>query len=403
MPILDTRSDFPVLLSHPDLIYLDSISTTLVPKVSLDAVNFFLSSILASTRRGAHTLAAQGGRTVEEARKSIAKVLGTPESEVSFQKSIPTAIASFAYGYDWKGNNRDTVLIAESEEHSTLVALQRVSQILDLTIKTIPIDDNGTLQVDALTDLIDEKTGIVAAGSTTIGLGTANPLSEISQIAHERGALLLSDLSRSMPYDLKDTLKTGLDVAIFSANTSLMGIPGLSIQWIEPSLGAEHIPGILGGSSVTNVIPASFELALQPDKFESDVLNVPAIAGLSAAIDYLMEISFPKIADHIHSLSEHMIDRLGSVESISIYGIPTTSSTIFSFNLGDEDTVSCHDIALFLDQSNIAVRSGLLCAHPLVKRAASEGVVQASLHMYNTIPEIDLFADTLKTIAKDLL
>lgn len=403
MPILDVRSDFPVLLSNPNLIYLDSVSTTLVPKVSVDAVNSFLSDIVASTRRGAHTLAVQGGRIVEETRKSVAKVLGTPESQVSFQKSIPSAIASFALGYDWKRNGRDTVLIAESEEHSTLVALQRVSQILNLTTKTIPIDDNGVLQVDTLADLIDERTGIVAAGSTTIGLGTTNPLSEISQIAHERGALLLSDLSRSMPYDLEDTVKTGLDVAVFSANTSLMGIPGLSIQWIESSLGAEHIPGILGGSSVTNVLPTSFELALQPDKFESGVLNVPAIAGLSAAIDYLMQVSFPAMADHLHSLSEHMIDRLHSTDSISIYGTPTTSSTIFSFNLGDEDTVSCHDIALFLDQSNIAVRSGLLCAHPLVKRAASEGVVQASLHIYNTIGEIDLFTDTLEAIAKDLL
>ncbi len=403
MPVLDVRSDFPVLLSNPNLIYLDSVSTTLVPKVSVDAVNFFLSNIVSSTRRGAHTLAVQGGRIVEESRKSVAKVLGTPESQISFQKSIPSAIVSFALGYNWKKNERDTVLIAESEEHSTLVALQRVSQLLDLTIKTIPIDDNGILQVDTLADLIDEKTGIVAAGSTTIGLGTTNPLSEISRVAHESGALLLSDLSRSMPYDLKDTLKTGLDVAIFSANTSLMGVPGLSIQWIESSLGAEHVPGILGGSSVTNVLPTSFEVALQPDKFESGVLNVPAIAGLSAAINYLMDIGFSIIADYLHSLSEHMIDRLHSIDSISIYGNPTSSSTIFSFNLGDEDTISCHDIALFLDQSNIAVRSGLLCAHPLVRRAASEGVVQASLHIYNTVEEIDLFADTLEAIAKDLV
>ncbi len=403
MANLDVRSDFPVLLSNPNLIYLDSVSTTLVPKVSVDAVNSFLSNITASTRRGAHTLAVQGGRIVEKARKSVAEVLETSESQISFQKSIPSGIASFALGYDWKRNGRDTVLIAESEEHSTLVALQRVCQILGLTIKTIPIDDNGVLQVDMLTDLIDEKTGIVAAGSTTIGLGTANPLSEISQIAHEMGALLLSDLSRSMPYDLRDILRTGLDIAIFSANTSLMGIPGLSIQWIESSLGAEHIPGILGGSGVTNVLPTSFEVALQPDKFESGVLNVPAIAGLSAAIAYLMDISLPTIAAYLHSLSEHMIERLDSIDSVSIYGTPTTSSTIFSFNLGDEDTVSCHDIALFLDQSNIAVRSGLLCAHPLVRRAASEGVVQASLHIYNTAGEIDLFADTLEAIAKDLL
>ncbi len=397
------RSDFPVLTANPDLVYFDSASTTLVPKAVIDATTGFLSEIGSSSRRGAHMLAIQGAAVVEEVRRSLASFMNVDAPQLSFQKSIPSAVSSFALGFDWKKNRKDTILVAASEEHSVLVALQRVSQLLNLKIKAIPIDDQGVLDLAYLDTLLDEKVGIVAVGSTTIGWGIRNPLQDISHQVHENDGILLSDMSRSFAYDFQTLADSGVDLMVASANTAFMAPPGLSVQWIDESLGAANIPGILGGSSVSNVNLTGHEVALQPDKFESDTLNVPAIAGLGTGIRYLTDIGEAKIQSHSKELALYTIKKLNEIKDLLLFGHPDEISTIFGFNLGNMDIISCHDISLFLDESRIATRSGLLCAHPLVKKVATEGIVQVSYSIYNTIDEIDLLAETLEAISKDLI
>ena len=403
MVAMNIRSDFPLLVNNPNMTYLDSASTTLVPGISVKSVEHFLNNTTASSRRGAHSLATRGNTIVESARKSMAEYLGTNSSQISFQKSIPSAVASFAFGYDWHKTRKSSIVIAENEEHSVLVALQRVAQILLLEVKTIPIDENGVLKIDILDSLVDHKTGIVAACATTVGWGVHNPLEDIAAIAHEKGAVLLTDASQSIAFNEQSLMQSGADIIIASGNIGLMGPPGLAIQWIEKSLGIDHIPGILGGSSVADVRLAEHDVALPPDRFESGMLNVPAIAGLGISIDYLMKLKASGMVSHMKDLSTYLRKRLGEISGIKIYGNPDDTSTIFGFNLGDEGDISCHDIALFLDESDIAVRSGLLCAHPLVKGASSEGIIQVSLHVYNSKNEIDRLFNNLETISKDLI
>lgn len=400
---MEIRADFAILENNPELAYFDSASTTLVPKVAVDAVNDFLTHTVASTRRGAHSLATRGATAVENTRKNMAKFLESKISQVSFQKSIPSAIASFAFGYNWHNNDKDTIIAAQNEEHSILVALQRVAQILNLKFNTIPLNENGTLKLETLTDLIDKKTGIVAVGTTTVGWGVNNPVQSISRISHENEAIVLSDVSRSIAFDANSPEQKGIDIAIFSGNVGLMGPPGLAVQWVEHSLGFEHTPGILGGSSVTNVESTEFGLALMPDKFESGTINVPAIVGLDVALIYLEELHTKSMRTHMTNLSTHLQKRLSEISEVVMFNSPSEEATIFGFNLGRDDNISCHDIALFLDESGIAVRSGLLCAHPLVKQVSSEGIVQLSLHAYNTLEEINRLADCLRIIAKDLV
>ncbi len=400
---MNIRSDFPILENNPNMAYFDSSSTTLVPKTSIEAVENFLTNITASSRRGAHSLATQGSTIVEKARKSVAEYLKTDSSQISFQKSIPSTVASFAFGYDWHQTGRNSIVVSENEEHSVLVALQRVAQILRLEVKTIPIDENGTLQLEVLDNLINSSTGIVAVCATTVGWGVHNNLKEVASIAHDNGAILLTDASQSIAFNEKAAIQSGADVVIASGNIGLMGPPGLAIQWIEKSLGASHIPGILGGSSVADVRPTNHEVALVPDRFESGILNVPAIAGFQASINYLSKIKASGMNSHMKKLAKHLHKRLDEIAAVTLYGTPDETSTIFGFNLGDEGDISCHDIALFLDESDIAVRSGLLCAHPLVKGAATEGIIQVSLHSYNSESEIDSLCDSLELISKDLI
>jgi cysteine desulfurase/selenocysteine lyase len=398
---LDIKQDFGIFDQNPDLIYLDSSSTTLVPKLAVDATSNFLNSVVVSTRRGAHKLAVKGGAIVEEVRGTLSRFLDTNKSQISFQKSIPSAVGSLIYGYDWKTMKKNKVIIAQSEENSVLVAILRAAEVLSLDVEIVPTDDDGVLSLEGLESSIDNETGIVAVGHVTPGIGIHNPVEKVAKVVHETNALLLTDATRSAGFDDSIT-SMGSDILVFSANVGLMGPPGLALQWIDKSVGETYRPGILGGSAVSDVKNGSFEPALQPDKFEPGSLNVPAIAGLGASLEYLTNLYSNGFSRHLTTLSKYMHKKLTTLPGIVVYGKPSEKTTVFGFNLSPE-IVNCHDIALFLDESNVAVRSGLICAHPLVQAVADEGIIQASLHAYNSVTDIDHLIETLATIADQLL
>ena len=399
----DIKHDFGVYDHTPDLAYFDSASTTLVPRQAVSATNNFLDSVVASARRGAHRLAVKGGTIVEDTRKSLANFLETDKSQISFQKSIPTAIASFVYGFDWKTNKKNKILIGQGEENSVLVSLLQSAKILGLDAEILPIDKKGNLLIDELEKMVDDNTGLVAVSHVSPGPGIRNPIHTVAKIVHQSNALLLTDATRSAGLTNETLTALGSDILVLSANIGLMGPPGLAIQWIDKSIGETHKPGILGASSVTNFENGLFETALQPDKFESGYLNIPAIAGLDASLEYLTKLQSQGLAKHINNLSEYLVQRLTEIDSLILYGEPDENSTIFGFNLNPEDGINCHDVSLFLDESNIAVRSGVLCAHPLIQSISDDGMIQASIHAYNSLEDIDRLADTITIIATELL
>ncbi|MFW9798926.1 MAG: aminotransferase class V-fold PLP-dependent enzyme [Candidatus Thorarchaeota archaeon] len=402
-PELNIRPDFSIFETEPQLVYLDSASTSLVPRAAVDATSEFLRNTVSSTRRGAHHLAVHASTMVEDVRNSLANFLDTDKSQISFQKSIPTAAASLAYGFDWKGTKKNKMIIAQSEEHSVMVALLRAAELFNLDVQLVPVDDQGNLDIESLERTVDDTTGIVAVNHVAVGIGTRNPIPQIAEVSHESGALLLTDATQSVGVSEMKPNVLDADVILFSANIGLMAPPGLVIQWIDKSLGEDHRPGILGGSAVADVMHGSFELAFQPDKFESGMLNLPAIAGLGASLEYLRGLQARGLARHMNEISSYMIERLSEIETLTIYGNQDRNNTIVGFNVGVENGMNCHEVALFLDDSNIAVRSGLVCAHPLIKPISEEGIIQASLHAYNSTSDIDRFVDSLQTIVRELL
>ena len=399
----DIKDEFGVYDHFPGLVYFDSASTTLVPRRAVGATTSFLDSVVASARRGAHRLAVRGGAIVEDTRTKLARFLETDKSQVSFQKSIPTAVASFVYGFDWKASGKNKIVIGQSEENSILVPLLRSSKVLGLETDIVPIDERGSLLLDELEKRVDDDTGLVAVGHVSPGPGVRNPISKVAEIVHRSNALLLTDATRSAGLTSETLTNLGSDILLLSGNIGLMGPPGLAVQWINKVVGETHKPGILGSSSVTNVEDGLFDVALQPDKFESGYLNLPAIAGLSESLEYLTELISQGLVKHISKLSRYMTQRLAEIDGLILYSEPDESRTVFGFNLAPEGGISCHDVALFLDESNIAVRSGVLCAHSLVQTLSDDGMIQASIHGYNSTDDIDRLADTIAIIASELL
>jgi len=400
---LDVKSDFEIFKLDGDFVYFDSASTTLVPKIAVDATSHFLNTVVASARRGAHSLAIKGGNIVKEVRETLATFLKDEPSSFSFQKSIPSAIASLVYGYDWKQMKKEKIIISQNEDNSVYVSLLRAAEVLNLDIDIIPLEDDGTISLEFLERSVDQKTGIVAIGHVIPGIGTMNPISKVADIVHKHDAILLTDATRSVGLTQDSPVNLGCDVLVFSANIGLMGPPGLAIQWISPELGLNHTPGILGGTSVSLVQGKTYETAFQPHKFESGYINIPAIAGLGVSIEYLTNLHEKNLISHIKNLSRHMKKRLLEIHNLTLYGNPSETNTIFGFNLGDSSDIGCHDIALFLDESNVAVRSGYICAHPIIQSITDDGIVQVSMHAYNTIGDVDRLADTLMTISEQLM
>ncbi|MGQ4871560.1 MAG: aminotransferase class V-fold PLP-dependent enzyme [Candidatus Thorarchaeota archaeon] len=396
--ILDIRGDFNILRTQPNLVYLDAASTALVPTRVVDAMARFLNEVAVSSRRGAYSLATRGAELVELTRKRVAKLTSTEPSMVSFHNTVAETVSSLVYGMSWNRGHRHTIVMAETEDHDTMVPLLRAAQVLGLRVRTIPIGPDYCLDLNQAAALIDNRTGLVAVGCSPVGIGTHNDVQEVSKIAHEHEAIVLSDATRYLGLFEFDVMSVGADVTIVSANNAFLAPPGIVIQWVDKDVAREHVPGILGGSTVTAVTLTSFEPALYPDKFEPGLMSVPGIAGLAEAVDYIVTLGPKRIKSHLQSLSSQLSAGLKELSTVLVYGPVHPHRTTFGFNVGVTEPLNCHDVAMFMDQLGIAVRSGLLCAHPLVSSLSGEGIVQASIHVYNTSEDIDRFLEALEEI-----
>ncbi|MHA1768468.1 MAG: aminotransferase class V-fold PLP-dependent enzyme [Candidatus Thorarchaeota archaeon] len=400
---LDVKSDFDIYKEIPLLAYFDSSSTTLIPRVAVDATTEFLSHIVVSSRKGAHRLAVKGATVVEESRKKLAEFFSVQPAEMSFQKSLPCAVSSIAFGYKWKEYGQSKIVIGQSEENSVYVPLLRAAQVLGLDVEIVPTDDDGLLDLSSLDKTLDDQVGIVAIGTVAPGIGRQNPIDSISKTVHEHRTILLTDATRSVGASEISLTSINSDVVLFSGNIGLMAPPGFTVQWTNPIVNEIYHPGIIGGSGVAGVEDKSFEIALPPDRYESGYINIPAIAGLGASLDYLSNLNSQGLFKHMRTLSSHLLSRLREFDGIKIYGTPSDRNTIIGFDVSPESDISCHDIALFLDESDIAVRSGLICAHPLLNQLTRNGLVQVSLHVYNTLEDIDRLCQVLDTILSELV
>ncbi|TFG15286.1 aminotransferase class V-fold PLP-dependent enzyme [Candidatus Thorarchaeota archaeon] len=403
MPELDIREDFPIFQANPELVYLDSSSTTLVPETVITASSEFLRKITVSSRRGAYQLAAKGGQIAEDARKQLASMLGSNNNQISFHGSLPSAITSVALGYNWESGKKDSIIVSEAEHNSVMIPLRRVAEILNIDVHIIQTDENGVLDIQELDRITNNRTGIVAVSEWVPGTDRRNPLKSISKITHESDALFLTEASREIAFSEDISFPSLADVAFFSSNRGLMAPPETTIQWTSKEMASGIKPGILGANSVSIVEESSFETALPPDRFESGILPLSNIAAINEAINYTEGLRNKGLRKHMKNLSQYLVESLNEIPSLNLYGNPTDENVSVIFNIGEDSGVSCHDIALFLNQSNIAVRSGLLCTSLLVKKYSNTGVVQVSLHGYNTISDIHKLSKQLNLITSQLI
>ena len=382
------KEDFPILKNR-DMAYLDSGATTQKPQKVLDAVESFYEHENANPHRGAYSLSIEATEAYESTRGKIAKFINAryPE-EIIFSKNATESLNLLAYSYGLDNlEKEDEVVISIMEHHSNLVPWQYVTNKTGSTLKYMYINDNFEISKEEIESKITDKTKIVGITHISNVLGTINPVKEIIKYAHKKGAIVIVDASQSIPHMKIDVQDLDADFLVFSGHKMLAPL-GIGVLYGKKELLQKMKPFLMGGDMIEYVYEQKTTFAPLPNKFEAGTQNVEGVIGLGAAIDYINEIGYDKIAEVEKELTEYAREKLSKLDYLDLYLTPNKEnhSSVFSFNIKG---VHPHDVASILDTENVYVRSGNHCAQPLLRYLGIDSTCRASLYFYNTKEDID--------------
>jgi cysteine desulfurase / selenocysteine lyase len=395
MDVKAIRQMFPILdqevNGHP-LVYLDSSATSQKPLSVIEAVENYYRHDNANVHRGVHTLGSRATDQYEGAREKVRRFINARSTaEVIFTRGTTTSINTVAYSYA-RANLKpgDEVFITPMEHHSNIIPWQQAVKATGATLKYIPLQDDGTVALEDIRKLVTEHTKIVAIAHVSNVLGTINPIKEIAQIAHAKGAVLLVDGAQGAPHMKVDVQDLDCDFYAFSGH-KMCAPTGIGVLYGKRELLEEMEPVEFGGEMIDFVSLQDSTWKELPWKFEGGTPIIAGAIGLGAAIDFLEDVGMDNILDHEQKLADYVMDRLSTVEDVKIYG-PEHRAALVTFNLGD---VHPHDVATALDSFGIAVRAGHHCAQPLMKWLNVTATARASFYLYNTEDDVEKLVDGL--------
>lgn len=395
MDVKAIRQMFPILdqevNGHP-LVYLDSSATSQKPIPVIEAVENYYRMDNANVHRGVHTLGSRATDQYEGAREKVRRFINARSTaEIIFTRGTTTSINTVAYSYG-RANLKpgDEVLITPMEHHSNIIPWQQAVKATGATLKYIPLQEDGTVSLEDVRNLVSEHTKVVSIAHVSNVLGTINPIKEIAKIAHEKGAVLVVDGAQGAPHMKVDVQDLDCDFYAFSGH-KMCAPTGIGVLYGKKELLEEMEPVEFGGEMIDFVNLQDSTWKELPWKFEGGTPIIAGAIGLAAAIDFLEDIGMDAILDHEQKLADYVMDRLRTVEDIKIYG-PEHRAALVTFNLGD---VHPHDVATALDSFGIAVRAGHHCAQPLMKWLDVTATARASFYLYNTEDDVEILVDGL--------
>lgn len=395
------RADFPALslkVHGKPLIFLDSAASAQKPRQVLEAIKAGYENEYANVHRGMYELSEKATSNFELARKKVRHFLNAAsDREIIFTRGATDSINLAAY--TWGEANLkegDEIILSGAEHHSNIVPWQILQARKGFTIKVVPVDDAGNFMFDNYLELLSEKTKLVSVMHVSNVLGTVFPVKEITRKAHEAGALVLIDGCQGathMPVDVQDI---GCDFYAFSGH-KLYGPTGIGVLYGRLSVLENMPPFEGGGDMIKSVSFAESVWAAPPARFEAGTPPIMQAVGLGYAIDYVSGIGMAEIDAHERRLCRILQEQTASVEGVRILGTAENKAAVVSFVT---DFAHPQDIAMVLDQEGIAVRTGHHCAQPLHERFGVPVSVRASLGVYNTQEDIEVFVKALHKVKR---
>jgi cysteine desulfurase/selenocysteine lyase len=404
------REDFPILkrkVNGYPLIYFDNAATSQRPRQVIEAITDFYEKHNANVHRAVHTLSQEASELYENAHEEVAKFIRAESmQETVFVRGTTEAINLVAYAWGLRNlGKNDEIIISLMEHHSNIVPWEIVSKIVGFKVRYIDLNADGSLNYDSFGSLISKKTKLVCLSHVSNVTGAVNDVKKVAEITHEHDALVLVDGAQSVahiPVNVKDL---DADFLGFSGHKMLgpMGIGALYgkrdlLEKMEPFQGGGEMIREVSIDSKTK--SCSIRWNELPWKFEAGTPNVGGAVGLAAAVKYLKRLGMENVKKHEQTLTEYAFSRMiDCVCGIEIYGTKNVSSKSGIIPFGIKG-LSSHDIALFLDNYGIMVRSGFHCAQPLHEIFKLSSSARASFYIYNTQQEIDRFVTALKEIGE---
>ena len=390
------RKDFPILdqiVNDEPLVYLDNAATTQKPKAVLEAVNRYYQEDNANVHRGVHTLAERATASYEAARETVRRFINASSTkEVLFTRGTTT-------GLNWIGRfaeeileEGDEVLISIMEHHSNIIPWQEACRKTGAKLVYAYLKDGG-LDLEDFREKLTDRTKFVSITHASNVLGVINPIQELAQLAHEKGAIMVVDGAQSVPHMKIDVQKLDADFFVFSGH-KMAGPTGIGVLYGKEHYLNQMSPVEFGGEMIDFVYEQSATWKELPWKFEAGTPNMAGAIGLAVAIDYLEAIGMDAIEHHEQDLIAYVFPKLQAIEGLKIYGSQDLAkrSGVISFNLGD---LHPHDLATALDYEGVAVRAGHHCAQPLIQYLEVPATARASFYLYNTKEDCDKLVEAL--------
>jgi len=397
------RADFPILnekIRGKQLVYLDNGASTQKPQVVIDAESYYYEHQYANIHRGVHYLSQVGTDLYENVRKQVQQFINAKhDHEVIFTKGTTNAINLVAYTFGRKFiNEGDEIVITEMEHHSNIVPWQMLCEEKKCILKFIPLQADGSINIEDAEKLITPKTKLVSVVYVSNALGTINPIKELIEIAHKNDAKILIDAAQAIQLFTIDVQALDVDFLVFSGH-KIYGPTGTGILYGKEAILNEMPPYEGGGDMIKSVSISGTTFNDLPFKFEAGTPNIAGCIALGTAIKYVQDIGIENIKAYETALLDYATEKLSTIEGLKIYGTAKHKSTVISFLL---DGIHPYDIGVILDNQGIAIRTGHHCTQPVMEHYDIPGTCRASFSFYNTKEEVDVLVEGILKAKKML-
>ncbi len=403
--VLRIRNDFPVLSrsvgGHP-LIYLDSGATSQNPLSVIEAEQEFYEQRNAAVHRGAHSLAVEATESFEDARETLAAFVGAGADEIIWTSNATEGLNLLSYAFlnsslpgagataaRFALGAGDEIVVTEMEHHANLIPWQQLAERTGASLRFIPVDDAGVLDLEAAGGIISPATRVLAFSHASNVLGTINPVKKLVAMARQVGALTVLDACQSAPHLPLDVQDLGVDFAVLSGH-KMLGPTGIGVLYGRSELLNALPPFLTGGSMITTVTMERAAFLPAPQRFEAGTQKVSQAIALAAAANYLTETGMDRVHAWESLLGQRLVEGLATIPGVRVLG-PAPGQERIGLASFDVAGVHAHDVGQFLDSKGIAVRVGHHCAQPLHRRLGLTASTRASTYLYNTTSDVDAF------------
>lgn len=398
------RIQFPILgreIYSKPLVYFDNAATAQKPLSVIEMSRLLLEQTNGNVHRAPHRMANDCTSYYEGAREKVRSFLNASGTdEIIFTSGTTASINLIARSFSSKFlKSGDTILLSQAEHHSNIVPWQLVANELGLNIKVLPVDQSGRILSENIDEYLDDSVKLISITHISNVTGLITPVKDICKKAKAKGVITVIDGAQGIVHSKVDVKDIGCDFYAFSAH-KLYGPTGVGVLYGRRELLEQMPPWMGGGDMIESVSFEKTEYAPLPLKFEAGTPNYAGVAAMGAALDFCNSLG-ENIHKHESDLIKAMKEGLSEIDGIRLFGgFENERIPLFSFTV---DGAHASDIAILMDKMGIALRSGKLCAEPLVKHFGAESVVRASLLPYNTLEEVEIFISSLKRVVKMLL